>query len=254
MSASTKLPTPSGSVGTWGAELNDFLSQSMVASTTAGADNGKLTEDHAAITRGGKVGIGTNAPTARLEVASQGTTTISTRLNGLVVVSGSTDGCTFNYGANENTYIRGGKSTSNVYIGDQSLATVNISNELPKPGIPDVSINVGGTATESGQVKVVGQFPSLTFSDGGAFSHIATDNAGTIGIYTFSSSIKLNTTTETPKLVVDPYGKVGIGTKTPTAKFQVVGLIDYASDTAAGAAGLTTGAFYHTTGTLKIKL
>jgi hypothetical protein len=40
----------------------------------------------------------------------------------------------------------------------------------------------------------------------------------------------------------------GIGTIAPTSKLQVVGLGAYASDAAAGAAGLTAGAFYQTNG------
>ncbi|HWR52238.1 MAG TPA: hypothetical protein VN428_14095, partial [Bryobacteraceae bacterium] len=47
-------------------------------------------------------------------------------------------------------------------------------------------------------------------------------------------------------------GKIGIGTDTPTAKLQVVGLASYADNAAAVAAGLTVGAFYHTAGTLKV--
>jgi hypothetical protein len=42
-------------------------------------------------------------------------------------------------------------------------------------------------------------------------------------------------------------GNVGIGTTAPTAKLQVVGLVDYANNTAATAAGLTAGAFYTVT-------
>lgn len=39
-------------------------------------------------------------------------------------------------------------------------------------------------------------------------------------------------------------GNVGIGTVSPTSKLQVVGLPTYASDSAAGTGGLTSGAFY----------
>jgi hypothetical protein len=68
MSATTKLPTPLGSVGTWGSELNDFLNQALVGSETANINNGLLKEDHAAVTRGGKVGVGTATPTNRLHI------------------------------------------------------------------------------------------------------------------------------------------------------------------------------------------
>ena len=78
MSATTKLPTPSGSVGTWGAELNDFLTQSMVGTTTGDVTNGLLKADHAAITTGGKVGIGTSTPTTLAQVKDGDLTVIGT--------------------------------------------------------------------------------------------------------------------------------------------------------------------------------
>jgi hypothetical protein len=56
-------------------------------------------------------------------------------------------------------------------------------------------------------------------------------------------------TSGTADLVIDNTGLVGLGTVTPTAKLQVVGLVDYANNAAAAAAGLSAGAFYTETGT-----
>lgn len=46
--------------------------------------------------------------------------------------------------------------------------------------------------------------------------------------------------------------KLGIGTATPTSNLHVVGLPEYADNTAALVGLLTAGAFYHTAGVLKV--
>jgi hypothetical protein len=56
--------------------------------------------------------------------------------------------------------------------------------------------------------------------------------------------------TEGIKVLAD--GKVGIGTLTPTSRLQVVGIVEYADNATATAAGLTAGALYRTGETLKI--
>jgi len=55
----------------------------------------------------------------------------------------------------------------------------------------------------------------------------------------------------TPRFVIKG-AKAGIGIVTPTSPLHVVGLTNYADNAAAVAGGLTTGAFYHTSGTLKV--
>ena len=47
-------------------------------------------------------------------------------------------------------------------------------------------------------------------------------------------------------------GRLGIGTNEPKAKLHVVGLVEYADNAAALAAGLTAGAFYRTVDVLKV--
>ena len=159
MSASTKLPTPSGSVGTWGAELNDFLGQSMVASTTAGATNGLLKTDHAAITDGGKVGIGTGSPVTIFEVKNQGAGVATTTLGGQTTISGtdSSSSSAFNYGTTEDTYLRSGKASSNMYIQDQPGAGDTRIN--PKNG----NLAVGTSSAPVKKLDVAGGIRSSVY-------------------------------------------------------------------------------------------
>lgn len=54
------------------------------------------------------------------------------------------------------------------------------------------------------------------------------------------------------KMRINIDGNLGIGTTAPTSKIHAVGLPSYADNSAALAGGLTVGAFYHTSGTLKV--
>ena len=51
---------------------------------------------------------------------------------------------------------------------------------------------------------------------------------------------------------IDRNGNVGIGTNSPTATLQVVGLVEFADNAAAIVSGLTVGAFYRTVDVLKV--
>ncbi len=82
--------------------------------------------------RAGNVGIGTGSPTASLYVAR------GTANDGTAAFMGTTFGSFFNYSSSENTYIRGGKSASQVYINDVNTGDVII-------GSGNGSINLQGS-------------------------------------------------------------------------------------------------------------
>ncbi|MEE9362880.1 MAG: hypothetical protein V3U92_09820 [Cellulophaga sp.] len=73
---------------------------------------------------GGNVGIGNNSPTATLDV-SRGNAT-----GGTAVFRGADRNSHFNYSTNEDTYIRGGKTNSNVYLNDNG-GNVGIGTSSP---------------------------------------------------------------------------------------------------------------------------
>lgn len=64
------------------------------------------------LTGDGKLGIGVSNPTASLEVAR------GNGINGTAAFLGTENNSVFNFGTAEDTYLRGGKSTSNLYIND----------------------------------------------------------------------------------------------------------------------------------------
>ena len=74
-------------------------------------------------------------------------------------------------------------------------------------------------------------------------------NAGNIFDLAFNTQ---HGSTRTERMRLDGLGNLGIGTTDPTSKLQVTGLPSHSSNAAAITAGLTTGAFYHTSGTLKV--
>ncbi len=61
-------------------------------------------------------------------------------------------------------------------------------------------------------------------------------------------------TSATPKMKLDPQGKLGIGTTIPTSPLHVTGIPAYDNDAAAGTGGLTAGAFWQTSATNTLSL
>lgn len=83
-------------------------------------------------------------------------------------------------------------------------------------------------------------------------------NSGTQGVYSSfiqaisSTGLKIGNDDFSGYAFFHNDGNTGIGTVTPTAKLQVVGLAEYADNSAATTAGLTAGAFYRTGDLLKV--
>ena len=109
----------------------------------------------------GNVGIGTNNPTATLDVV-RGTGT-----NGTARFYGTTYASHFNYAVGEETYIRGGLATSEVLINDQGTGNVRIADlggnvgiGIPQPGSPTLKLDVNGRM----RIRHLGETAGLWFN------------------------------------------------------------------------------------------
>ena len=284
MSATTKLPTPSGSVGTWGAELNDFLTQSMVGTTTGDVNNGLLKADHAAITTGGKVGIGTSAPTTLAQVKDGDLTIIGTGKVGIgtniplvplqVLDSTQTTGQSiigvFGDITIDGTYL--GISTSQKSGGHSLIQSIKksgtelgdliLNRDGGKVGIgtdaPQSILDLKLSGAEPKFIKFDSIPANIPFKKVSALQYTYYGETANIGMVrggtTDISSISIDFN-EIEVVRFQKDGKVGIGTDTPTSKLHVVGIPVYVDNAAAIAGGLTAGAFYRTsTGALFVTL
>ena len=187
--------------------------------TTAGTD--AVTVDSS-----GDVGIGSSAPTAKLQLKN-------TAVDSITQIAFTNDARTYNAG------VHGGLSDSfNIYDITASATRFLINT----------SGNVGiGTTSPGAKLNVAGD----VLIDSGEYISWGTVGATSIEGSTASNKLQFRTNSS-DRMIIDSAGNVGIGTATPTAALQVVGLVEYADNAAALLAGLTAGAFYRTGDLLKV--
>lgn len=199
------------------------------------AGSGTITNAYGVYIRGekinyfeGSLGIGTDNPGAKLHVAG----------------TAGTDGIMFPDGTLQTTAANA-KFVDGVDPLEAVYTTGNVGIGLTNPAVT-LDVN-GATRIRSGATSGQGR---LELSDGSGVASIQ-GHPTLNGIIISGASDG-----EATPLMVVAADKVGInnGTSEPTSALQVVGLAEYADDAAAGAAGLTAGAFYHTAGVVKVKL
>jgi hypothetical protein len=220
-------PTSIGLVRPANTGSNLTISASVLAASTGGniifspqdnvADN--TPTERMRITKAGNVGIGTTSPTEILEV--QG-------INKSIVMAGLS--------------ISGGANTPGIVIrgqrgGEGAQAALQSGDRYGGHYFLGQYDGTAGHTYAGASIEVLA---AEDFSSGHA------------GTYLILSTSKIGESSRTERMRILDNGNVGIGTTSPTSKLQVVGLIEYADNASAVAAGLTAGAFYRTGDLLKV--
>ena len=141
--------------------------------------------------------------------------------------------------------------------GSVGVGTVNPSEILQiTDGTSNTSLKINAFNNSSGTESSI-KFASVASSSNYTKGEIAFSSDGGAGrgdihfrINNVGDSSNVSSGNEIMTLVRE--GNVGIGTTSPTSKLQVNGLSSYSDNAAAISGGLTVGAFYHTSGTLKV--
>ena len=155
----------------------------------------------------GNVGIGTNNPTATLDVV-RGTGT-----NGTARFYGTTYASHFNYDVGEETFIRGGKVSSEVSINDLGTGNVKIAVAGGNVGI--------GTNNPGFKLEVFSPGFGILQNDGTvAVGSYIDATGGWLGTTTNHSLNLFTNNTQQARLTTD--GNFGIGITNPTATLDVV--------------------------------
>lgn len=219
------------SLGSWGLE-NSYVpgTQKQVAAIAGGLETAWVQNGYLSLQT-----MLNGVLTERVHISSAGVTNIvgSLTVNGSVVGAGGTQWVT----SGSNIYY----SVGNVGIGTSSpVNSLTISASVATGTFGNILIQ------DLGHTSAVGVNSYITGCDSaGSINWSVGSSAGIVSLVNDSATFPVTFWTNgAERMRINASGQVGIGTASPTSKLQVAGLPTYASDSAAGTGGLTSGAFY----------
>lgn len=217
--------------------------------TEANATDSIAMGDRAVATGGASIAMGLNVQAGGDHSIAMGHTSWASGAYSISMGYESTSGSPHSIAMGKNTQAYGTRSISigyesgvdgnNVIAGDYAISMGNRAQAMGY-----YSLAFGGervVALASGSLAI-GKYNVI---NGHSIHWVQTDPLFVIGNGTDS-------THRSNALTVLKNGNVGIGTDAPKASLSVSGIPSYADNAAAMAAGLPVGAFYHTSGVLKV--
>jgi hypothetical protein len=188
------------------------------AASVTGAGTSMPQVERLVILANGNTGISAATPLATLQVGRGST------LGGTAQFDGTTYSSHFNYNATEETYIRGGKATSQVIINDQGTGNIRLAENGGNVGIG--SINPAGKL----EIRQVGTANALNVIQAGSgFSLYAQNTSATSTMFAYNAGTG-------PALIT--LGKVGINNTDPAFQLDVEGRMRLRKDPDGNTAGL----------------
>ncbi len=199
------------------------------AATSSGSDAIATFESntgiHMIVRGNGNIGVGTVTPVGKLDVRQNSGT------NATLITS---------YGANEDTYLRGGSSAAVVHLGDVTTSKLLLMENGGNVGIgttgPGSKLDVAGTVRSGNADTNLGNHPTYgatysAFWRQGADYSVLTDGTNSfLNAPVASGGLYFRSANSDKMFLQGSTGNLGIGTTSPTSKLHVAGTGRFTGD------------------------